>query len=668
MKPINVICGNLFYVLDTGTYQPEITCYNDVNSITKMLNGTIVVQNLIAIAKLSLTTSPTRLGDRSSILLQISTGTVFFCHWEFGDGSSFSTDFSFVGNVMYHNYSTVGSYKVATRCTNRLGSQTAQAEVHVDIPIQVVTLEVKKRYIQVMEVFSSVVKATKGSRMTYTWYYGDNTTDSLFRPNVTLESKTHAYKEDGNFQLKVIVSNSLGSVTQALKFLLVVQYPVENITLFSNSPIRLFPGTAIFKIITLPIANVPTNAFCQWDFGDNSDSTGANKEPLTINKESPHTRIRKYITEGFFNVSVNISNAVSSSVLTTLVHVQKIAKVYIVPRHFVNGQLVLGNGFTNNFFLVGEQIVFNCTSQRYDYKYNWNTGDCVTKNFTTITPTITYKYNTPGKFWVTVSVDNTLAQLVATYDVFIQSPILGLVVYAEATYFGDPTKFNINMTQRGSDTCLTIDFDDGYLVTFGNDTCRPKSVPLGINHEFNPISSQTTNLQVSHTFKKMGIYNVTVVGLNKVSRSTSNIFINIKDNACDFPRVQILLEGTADKPHIVKKSDPLLIKHDVWYKCLVGEKVVFTWTAYLTTKSLLDETSKPFPLSDPEKVYDISSTTADLESSFLLIKERTLPFSIVLVSLKVWYIGLERNVSNIYGEDSVWIEVQSSPLFATIRG
>ena len=658
----------VFVFLATGIYRPVITCYNDVNSITKLLNGTIVVQKLEAIGGVTLTTNPTTFGDPSSIMLKISTGTTFFCDWDFGDGSSFKTDFSFLGNPMFHNYSSVGAYQVKTTCSNRLGSEIAQTEVQVDIPIDDVSLKAKKRYIRVHQLFASDVTVRVGSRMTYTWYYGDNTHYSIFRASVTpYETTKHAYARDGNFQLKVIVSNSLGSVTKSLNYLLVVQYPVENITLVSNSPIRLHPGKAIFKIDTLPGVSAPTNAYCEWNFADGIASAGAKKEPLIISNKVPHTTKHDYSKEGFFNVTINISNHVSSEVLVTRLHVKKVLQVYIAATHHPSG--LPGDGSQHNFFLVSGDILFNCTSQRYDYKYKWDTGDGVTLNVTTDVPMIKHRYSRPGRFRVTVEVDNELAQLVSAYDIVIQNPIRGLLLStSDQIYFGEPTQFHINMTHRGSDTCLTIDFNDGNLATFGNDNCNPMIVPPGINHLFTRISPTAKNFTVAHTFARMGLYNVTIVGHNEASRANSTLAIEIKDNPCDVPRVKILSDGTPEKPQTVKKSKPLLVKNEVWFKCLVGKKVVFTWTAFLVKMSNPNDESTPFPLTDAIKVFDLPVAAEDLEKSFLMIKERTLPFSIVRLALKVGYIGRDRDVSDVFALHNVWLEVQRSPMFAVIRG
>lgn len=61
-----------------GQYQINASCFNDISSITRIINATVIVDELNAISGLSLSGPATKITTKSSITLQMQQGTTYF--------------------------------------------------------------------------------------------------------------------------------------------------------------------------------------------------------------------------------------------------------------------------------------------------------------------------------------------------------------------------------------------------------------------------------------------------------------------------------------------------------------------------------------------------------------------------------------------------------------
>lgn len=561
-----------------GHYHINATCFNDISSITRLINGTVIVEELKAISGLSVSGPATRITTKSSITLQMDQGTTYFCNWKFGDGTSLRTDASHTGVAMIHTYSAINTYDVVVTCTNRLGTQRAETKIPVDSTVETVTISSFKRYVRVQENVVFNVKVLKGSRLRYLMNYGDGKESTLQRSASGLaiageEQFTHSYTSDGSYTVKVTVSNALGQVVKTLDQTIVVEYPVQGLILESNSPVSLQIGIASLYLSVSKNFTAPTNAFCAWTFNDGTPVSAP--EPLKL---KPLSRTHKYTNPETFVVRVNVSNHVSSSVVETIVRVQRIIPVVIVPSRQTKAQVMPGFGPDRNYFAVNESVVLNATSQPNDITYLWKYGDQTESNKSVVSWT-KHAYSQPGEYNVEVLVNNVLGELKATKSITIQQPVGNVsVISSFPAYFTDPTKFYISMKSRGSDSCILLALGDNSGVFFGGESCRPKVYRS--NETFIRISENMLGINYTHTYAKMGNYTVVATAWNYVSKSKDNTFVMINSFPCLRPNVRIDSEGTKSNPRRIKKSDPLILDVDLKFTCPVARSITFTWKAY----------------------------------------------------------------------------------------
>lgn len=651
---------------DIGTYKVEITCYNAVNSVTRLLNATVVIQNLENITGLTLSATPTTFGTDSEIIVQMATGTTFFCTVNFGDGETLQIDYTHLEEVLYHRYSEVGSYNTSVNCNNRLGSEENKLILDVDIPIRDVTITSDKRFIRVHENISVDVTVREGSRIKYVWDYSDGSKYSAYRDMANqdeFESRTHAFTEDGNFPVKVTVSNSLFPVSMVLPYPLVVEYPVGNISLSTNSPVRLNPGQVTYHLSLLANVTPPTDAVCVWNFDDGTGLT----ETFDISPVRPYVQMHTFVQEGIFTTSVNISNNISSLLLAADIDVQELKEVSITARRLEDGVLIDGFGGSKNYFRSKENVFFNVTSQAKDISYEWDFGDGSPLHVTS-EPYKSHVYNRSATYEVRVTVENILANMSATKLIAIEKAVGKISMNSSyPAYRGDPTHFFILFEEPGTDSCLSLDFHDSNLKLIGEQRCRP-SVVFN-NYTFHELTANQTRINVIHTYGNMGLYPVKLTAYNTVSKEVASTLVNITSNPCDKPKVEIVGEDSKDPPEKIQKSEILTLKHRVNYKCPVAASLVFTWSAFLVTRDNPNNESIPLQLPvDHVRILDVSATADALRSADLLIKERKLPFAYIKFSLKFGFIGKDHNLSKIFDTYSVWIEVKRSDMFAVIRG
>lgn len=654
---------------DTGTYKIEITCYNAVNSVKRLLNATVQVQNLEKITGLVLRASPTAFGTNSEITIQMDSGTVFFCTISFGDGERLRIDFSYLGHVLYHRFPAVGTYNASVNCQNRLGTEEYTLLHDVDIPINGVTITSNKRFIRVHENVSVEVTVKEGSRIKCTWYFGDDTTYTAYRTIADVTepvSRAHAFSSAGNFPVNVSMSNSLFVVMLVLPYALVAEYPVTNIALTTNSPVRLNPGHVKFHLSLLVNLPPPTDAVCVWNFKDGSGVSS--RKRLEISHIKPHEQSHTFYQEGIFTISVNISNNVSSLVLSSDVDVQKMISVSLTLQRFEAGMLTEGFGEMKNYFRTGEVVYFNVTAQSKDLSYVWDFGDGFPLNITT-DPHTSHVYNRSGSYKVQATVVNLLAKMSATKDITIQRAVGEISITSSyPTYNGDPIYFTIDIEDHGTDSCLILDFHDSYKKYFGAERCRP--LLLSPKYSFLRLYANQRRVNVTHVYDEMGSYPAKLNASNVVSTKVASTLVNITSNPCYVPTVKIVGgDGSADPPSKIRKSDVLLLKRQVTYRCPVASSLVITWSAFEVTLADPYNEGKPLELPvDLVRKVDLPASEVDLETTDLLFKERKLPFGLMRFSLKLGFIGKDRDLSDIFGTHTVWIEVERSKLRAEIRG
>lgn len=345
-----------------------------------------------------------------------------------------------------------------------------------------------------------------GTIVSWTWYFGDNTTS-------TLQNPVHQYATAGTYNVQLIVVTSFGCIDTVTQPITVNPIPVAGFT---------YPNVCAGTTVTFNNTTTPPGINYNWNFGNGQTSTGTN--PTVI-----------YNTPGTYTVTLI---AVDSSGCGDTITQQ--ITVFPLPTAAFTFS---GSGTCQN-----STITFTNTSTG-GITYNWNFGNGQTS--TQQNPVITY--NQPGNYDVTLIVTNsdgcvdTLMQTIVIYPLPVvsagpdQSVCLGsnatLTAVGNGTYIWSTGATTSTVTVSPTvTTTYTVTITDAYGCT-GTD-----QITITVNNPPTPVTSpdQTICLGQSATLSASGglTYFWNPTGSNTptitVTPTTSTTYaVNITDaNGC----------------------------------------------------------------------------------------------------------------------------------------
>jgi PKD repeat protein/subtilisin family serine protease len=273
-----------------GSYDVSLTVANESGPNTATSVGAVVVDGPPAA---SFTASAAAIAPGESVsFTDTSTGAATSWSWTFGDGGS-----SIEQNPV-HQFDVPGVYDVTLIATNACGSDTA-------LVIGAVTVEALA--IPVAAFSNTPEAGCAPLEVTFTdaslngvtewhWDFGDGAQD-------TLQNPVHTYVAPGSFDVRLIVSAAGGIDTLIVPGAVVVSAPVAAAFTVSDT-LGVVP-----LAVTFTDASTGSPTSWHWDFGDAGTDTVA----------SP---VHTYLTAGFFDVTLIVSNSCSSDtlVMAALVH------------------------------------------------------------------------------------------------------------------------------------------------------------------------------------------------------------------------------------------------------------------------------------------------------------------------------------------------------------
>lgn len=302
----------------------------------------------------------------------INTGTVNFTNtstnaasysWDFGDSNtSTSTDPS-------HTYSSANTYTVTVTATNACGSNSFS---------QAITVGVNGALNKPVPDFSS--NTTTGCpplSVTFTDLSTENPTswawdvDNDGTVDYTTQNPTHVYNTAGNYSVKLIVTNGIGSdsITK-INYITVNPLPVAG---FSNT---VNSGTVNFTNTSSDAASY------SWDFGDSNTSTAIS---------TSHT----YAAINTYTVTLTATNGCgsdnSSQIITILTLAPANPPVPDFSANSTSGCMPLSVSFTD-------------LSTENPISWAWDVDDDGTVDYTTQHPT--HVYNVAGNYTVKLKASN----------------------------------------------------------------------------------------------------------------------------------------------------------------------------------------------------------------------------------------------------------------------
>jgi gliding motility-associated-like protein len=186
--------------------------------------------------------------------------------WTFGDGSRVDTS---QGGNAFHTYMLPGVFNVTLSALDTFGCRFTMTDtnlVHVNGPVAGFGV-VNPRGCRGREVSftdSSRTDGTHGIR-DWTWDFGDSTMTSFMMPPFT-----HVYDSSGDYDVKLVVTDSSGCKDSVLKRQIVRTSSLQA----DFTAIRKYCPNANLYFPNLTHSDLPFTQL--WDFGDGQTSTGYN--------------------------------------------------------------------------------------------------------------------------------------------------------------------------------------------------------------------------------------------------------------------------------------------------------------------------------------------------------------------------------------------------------
>ena len=177
--------------------------------------------------------------------------------WNFGDG----TIQTFTAPPFTHFYSVSGSYNVTLKTIDVVGCTDSTTNPQIIVISNPVASFTQSDSIVCPMIDISFTNSSTGPNLTYLWYFGDGTTD-------TIASPVHNYSTEGNYTVNLTITDQYGcqdSVNQIIH----VAPPHASFTV-SDTLSTCPPLIANFT-------NTSANSYdVTWDFGDGSTSNSPN--------------------------------------------------------------------------------------------------------------------------------------------------------------------------------------------------------------------------------------------------------------------------------------------------------------------------------------------------------------------------------------------------------
>lgn len=381
----------------------------------------------------------------------IPIGSVQSWHWDFGDGT--------VSNLQQpgHVYSTSGNYLVTLTITDMNGCSNFVTHNIFIAPAPVSGFTSSQPSCSGNAInFTSVATAPLGYIVTWTWNFGDGTTQTITfpgNPNIS-----HTYATYGQYNVTLTVVTNDGCPASRTIPVNVLQSPLAN---FSSQ------GSCVADPVQFTdLSQGGTIVSWRWNFGDLY--AGANNTSMLQNPQ--HT----YTTGGTYPVTLIAGNV--NGCYDTIVK-----NIVITPAPVAN--------FTFNAGCANDTVHFVSSSlvnMPAVASWLWQFGDGGTS--TTSDPY--HVYSAAGFYTVTLTITDTSGCVNSKTRLVpvTQAPVASFTV-SPFSCSGSPVSFNdISTTPNGSINSWHWTFDDGTDTTI-----------------YAPA-----NPDIQHTFAVAGIYNVSL--------------------------------------------------------------------------------------------------------------------------------------------------------------
>ena len=667
---VNVFQATYAY-RQTGNYTIGLTCENRVSRRIETFSTRIVIQKDEPITGLQIKVNVTARGESSAFTLVKETGTAFLCDWGFGDGFSVLTDFSQIDTPVLHNYTEEGYFNVSTNCSNRHGAVVAKGIAWVQIPIVNLTCDSMLTYVNTSAEASFNVSVKSGSHVTVTTRFESNYTKSFSLGRSINGWKyfllNHSFASNGSYEVAVIAFNRLGSLTSQCDPVVIVQHPLNDITLTLEERTIKNSSNATFILKTLTLERYPTDAFCLWSFGDKSP---VEKRRLVFNSHGKYIILHRYSFTGnsstgnfTFTTNVSCSNEVSRTefhtAVTVLAPVRPEIKVALQSEYSAK----VTNIVSRKYFALGDTATMLVTSQNFDKGYRWKLyGDVVLG--ITEEPWFNVTLSQTGTLTASVEVDKVVENTSASVQFNVQEKISGVSFTSSGfTWLRNSTHFEITIPKFQHGSCFIVAFNDSITSWINKTNCATSDNEVNFTYSFN------------HTFPFEGNYTVSLTVFNRVSEVKKNVSVLVAKPVCKVKNVSIwdsdrnmrITGGVENilQPIKYNRSDTIRLEGQYINQCLLSNSgdVKFFWQIIRIEPENLEPGRHCFNETTGVKKKNYYSSNITVPRNLLIYGNYSFNLTVELTG---------SDVLNLYGqvqeETKAIVEIVPTPLGGEIRG
>ena len=465
-------------------YVVNITARNNVSQEVTLVNIT-VVKPVLPLKGLLVSTSPTAVNATARLVLNLTEGSDFSCHWEFGDGFtlnygyqhlSFYADgkttdkrpFQNLTLIVEHSYSSAGTFHISVRCQNRLSLEYAPTSVTIQSPIE---------GLHILKVPTQIVG--REFKVAWTLLPGSNATFKVTFPGAIINSIRTSQLEGfvevvlpspGKFLIHVEAHNLVSSIDDR-SAVIMAEVPVSNLTVNITHNSRDLEMDQNVTFTTFVMTG--TNPVYVFNLGDGNTFENYLGKITHKYRYNDHYTTKSVVT---YNVSVTVSNNVSSvtvSSISVTVHkpvllLQKV-KLYAYPSNvsedarivltidqgsdfhcmcdFGEGRIPRELNLSERVFLGADRTpVDTFRNQRYQ---------------------ISYVYNKPSIYQLHIECKNRRSFAESMTEIVIQEPIKDLKISDIRPLLFNESLFIIWEISNGTDVEFQLSFENLTFKVFG---------------------------------------------------------------------------------------------------------------------------------------------------------------------------------------------------------